>query len=352
MHERYCLHTFFIAKSQIPSRKRADLFTGDKFCKMPFTNEDRVIIMHYRLDKNYGVKKLLKEFPDKNWTESGLKKLIKKIDETKSVARKKGSGRPKTGRTDQNIEDVEYLIQSQEGDEGSHSTQREIANCTGISKSTVGRIVIQDLKLKGYRKVKGQKLTPADKGKRVKRAKKLLSHLTISQLKKTFFTDEKLFKLADPCNVQNNRVYAPRGQKKNITEERLYVERQAFPKSVMISAVISKLGKMSIHFVEPGVKVNAHYYCNTLLNHLLPEMNQLSNGDYVFQQVGARAHTSTYSLAYLRDNVPELLEPDFWPPNSCYQNPLDYGIWGILQQVVYRERLSTMEDFKERIIQA
>ena len=99
------------------------------------------------------------------------KTTSKDVAETKSVARKKGSGRPKTGRTDQNIEDVEHLIQSQEGDEGSHSTQREIANCTGISKSTVGRIVIQDLKLKGYRKVKGQKLTPADKGKRVNRAK-------------------------------------------------------------------------------------------------------------------------------------------------------------------------------------
>jgi len=80
-------------------------------------------------------------------------------------------------------------------------------------------------------------------------------------------------------------------------------------------------------------------------------MNQLSQGDYVFQQDGARAHTSKYSLDYLRNNVPELLQPHFWPPNSCDLNPLDYGIWGILQQTVYREKISTVEELKERILQ-
>ena len=118
-------------------------------------------------------------------------------------------------------------------------------------------------------------------------------------------------------NMQNNRVYAPKGEKKHIKEKRLYAERTAFPKSIMISVGISKLGKTSIHFVEPGVKINSHYYCNTLLEGLLKEMDELSDGDYVFQQDGARSHVSVYSLAYLKRNVPELLETHFWPPNSC-----------------------------------
>ena len=50
-------------------------------------------------------------------------------------------------------------------------------------------------------------------------------------------------------------------------------------------------------------------------------------------------------------NVPELLEPDFWPPNSCDLRPLDYAIWGIMQQIVYRERISIVDEFKERILQ-
>ena len=42
---------------------------------MPF------LIRHYRLTKKYGRKKLLKEFPQKNWSENELRKLLNKIDE-------------------------------------------------------------------------------------------------------------------------------------------------------------------------------------------------------------------------------------------------------------------------------
>ena len=42
---------------------------------MPF------LIRHYRLTKKYGRKKLLKEFPQKNWSETELRKLLNKIDE-------------------------------------------------------------------------------------------------------------------------------------------------------------------------------------------------------------------------------------------------------------------------------
>ena len=40
---------------------------------MPFSEKDRIIIKHYRIDKSYGAKRLLKEFPAKGWTDSGLK---------------------------------------------------------------------------------------------------------------------------------------------------------------------------------------------------------------------------------------------------------------------------------------
>ena len=79
----------------------------------------------------------------------------------------------------------------------------------------------------------------------------------------------------------------------DVSNERANVGRRGFPSSVMISAGICKLGKTSIHFVNPGVKVNRQYYCHDLLPQLLPEMEALlSNGDYIFMQDGARSHTS------------------------------------------------------------
>jgi len=45
----------------------------------------------------------------------------------------------------------------------------------------------------------------------------------------------------------------------------------------MVFVEVSALGTTSIHFVEPGVKVNGHYYREVLLIlKLLPDIRQLS----------------------------------------------------------------------------
>jgi len=48
--------------------------------------------------KGYGAKKFVKEFPNKKWSLSSLKKLLTKIDQTGSVDRKPGSGEKRTIR--------------------------------------------------------------------------------------------------------------------------------------------------------------------------------------------------------------------------------------------------------------
>ena len=75
---------------------------------MPF------LIRHYRLTKKYGRKKLLKEFPQKNWSETELRKLLNKIDEMGDTHTKKkqGSRRLQMSRSDANIDTVENLILS------------------------------------------------------------------------------------------------------------------------------------------------------------------------------------------------------------------------------------------------
>ena len=52
---------------------------------MPFTYDDKVIIRHYSLVKGYGATRLLKEFPQKNWTKGGLDKLPRKLKEKMEV---------------------------------------------------------------------------------------------------------------------------------------------------------------------------------------------------------------------------------------------------------------------------
>ena len=47
--------------------------------------------------------------------------------------------------------------------------------------------------------------------------------------------------------------------------------------ALMVSVGVSTLGTTSIHFIEPGVKVNGQYYWEDLLmQKLLPDIRQLS----------------------------------------------------------------------------
>ena len=61
---------------------------------MGFTADDRVLIRALRIEKGYGAKKLLKEFPARPWSLKAVNQLLVKIDAMGSVNRKVGSGRP------------------------------------------------------------------------------------------------------------------------------------------------------------------------------------------------------------------------------------------------------------------
>ena len=104
----------------------------------------------------------------------------------------------------------------------------------------------------------------------------------------------------------------------------------------MVSEGVSKLGKASIQFVIPGTKVNNTYYRNKVLPQLLPEIEQLSNGDYIFQQDGACSHTSKVTLAYLEEHCCKFLKPDSLQPNRPELSPCDYPIWGTLEAKLWK----------------
>ena len=80
-------------------------------------------------------------------------------------------------------------------------------------------------------------------------------------------------------------------KKGEISTERMVVKRKTFLKNV-IPVDVSKLGRTSVFFVEPEVKMNGQYYKNELLACMLPEMNNLSRGDYIFLQDGAKSHNA------------------------------------------------------------
>ena len=122
----------------------------------------------------------------------------------------------------------------------------------------------------------------------------------------------------------------------------------------MVSVGVSRMGKTSVVFVEPGAKVNSEYYCDHVLRQgLLPNIRARCNRhNWTLQQDGAPSHTARNTINFLHQENETFIEPDMWPPNSLDLNPVDYAIWGALQQKVYRRRkFPTIEQLKLAIIE-
>ena len=223
---------------------------------MAFTDDDKIVIEFLRLNKHYGAKRFISEFPEKRWSLTSLKRLIRNATGTTERTKSRPSGRPRTARKVHNIDSVDKLALSQEDKPGTHLTQGEIARELGIAQSSVNRIVRQDLRLKCFKKHRATELTEANKLARLKRARALLRRYPASLVNYVVFTYEKIFTVARPSNTQNDRVYATYGTiKKQVPANQLLRTRFSFSQSVMVSVGVSALGRTIIHFVEPGVKV-------------------------------------------------------------------------------------------------
>ena len=276
------------------------------------SEEDKIIIKYLRKKFGYGAKRIIKDHPEKNWSLRNVGYLLKKIDETGDVRRREGSERPKSSRTENNINAVKELISSQEDKPGTHSTPNEISKMMDIPRTSIRRIIAEDLKLQPFKKIKGQRIDTRTKEKCIERCPNLLRVFTKQVLEIAFFSDEKIFKVAQQLNVKNDRTYAPSAYKKSTIEnKRLYVERSGFPMSLMVSVAVSKVGKSSIFFVEPGAKVNGAYYREKLLASMIPEMDRLTGYQpYVFMQDGARSHTANETVRFLnQQRYLTLLQP-------------------------------------------
>jgi len=104
-------------------------------------------------------------------------------------------------------------------------------------------------------------------------------------------------------------------------------------------------------FIDPGAKANSSHCCIIVLEEgLLPEITAMS------LQVDTAAGWSTSAHRADHDGLSEkehiyFFEPHMWPPNSPDINPVDYAIWGTLQQRVYHQRqFKTVEELQRTIV--
>ena len=84
---------------------------------------------------------------------------------------------------------------------------------------------------------------------------------------------------------------------------------------------------------------------------MLPVMRRIAGETYTCSNRTAHQHITVlarqFSCSSRRHH--NLSPPDLWPPNSPDLNPVDYRIWGWMEERVYKTLVRDTNDWKERL---
>ena len=150
-------------------------------------------------------------------------------------------------------------------------------------------------------------------------------------------------------NRQNDRVYIKEGTKKPLNKKTI-VEKNKFSRKLMVWAGVAYNLKTDLVFFRQGVTVNADLYQSAILVPVVVPLCRQHN--LIFQQDSAPCYTATSVAEFLRTENIYFWTKEDWPPNSPDLNPLDYGIWGMLEQEVYRMPPKNSQDLESKIRRA
>jgi len=84
-----------------------------------------------------------------------------------------------------------------------------------------------------------------------------------------------------------------------------------------------------------------------LQKEMLPAVHSIAGELFIFQQDSALAHRAREPVSLLERETPRFTGPDLWPPNSPDLNPVDYKVWGVIQERVYRLPIKDVSDLKQ-----
>jgi hypothetical protein len=313
--------------------------------KLPIDRRVRIVRLYSECGENASetVRLFQEEFPDDSMSVPTVIRINRNFDETGDVKDRARSGRPRTGRSEENQFDVAIrIVQSPE------KSTRQMSAETGIPPTTVRRILKKDLNLRSYIPQMVPELIDDDGDRRVQFAEEWIRQMNNNPdfWKLVSWSDEAIFKLNGHVNRHNNVTWTD-------TNPRRVIDRPFQSPGVMVWAGVLNDRLIGPFFFDDQT-ITGDRYLEMLQNEMWPEIADHSDIDSIFfQQDGA---PPDYKL-----NVREWLDETFggrwigrrglieWPPRSPDMTPLDFWLWGYLKQLVYAHKPRTINELKQLI---
>jgi histone-lysine N-methyltransferase SETMAR len=233
---------------------------------------------------------------------------------------KSRSGRPVTGPTPENIQEVQRII-----NEDPRSTYDDIEAEASLSHGTVFTIIHDHLKLKklSSRWVPKQ-LTPEQKQQRVKICRENLKRFEEGSLRLSDIItgDETWIYLRQVGRKQSNSCWVAEGESPGTV-----AKRGKYEPKVLYSIFFRSTGTLYVHALDKGTTIDRYYYIKRCLKPMIKEIKidrPLSGvKNLKLLHDNAPAHDNQDVLSYLKKEGLNLLPH---PPYSPDLSPCDYWL--------------------------
>jgi transposase len=247
-----------------------------------------------------------------------------------------GQGRPATATGDEGIQKVFQSVA-----ESSRTSERRISKDTGISKTSVHRIIKQSPLRKWKPKIR-QELFDGDEDRRMQFCEFMLHKIVRdgSFLSNLVFSDEATFHLSGHINRHNCYYYSE-------TDPNVVWAKPVNSPSVVVWAAVGHRGICALHMQRQTM--NGDRYLVLCGNKIIPYLQR--SPSKICIQDGAPAHYDHRVRECLDRNLPQrwigrrgnLCE---FPPRSPV---CDFFLWGYLRELVYAESSRNLDELENKI---
>lgn len=227
---------------------------------------------------------------------------------------------------------------------------QQLADECGCDRSTIRRIISEDLSLKCYVIELSPALKEDHEAKRKAAAAWIRKHFNKKRVKKIMCTDEKMFDSDGKFNRHNDVVYAE--SREEATEIAGYHTTEKWPLKVMVWVGITWNGPTEVVVLPKGQTFDSDFYVANVIPVIKRCGERLVGKGLILQQDGANPHTSRQSTEALQEEGIDFIPEKHWPPNSPDLNPVDYFFWNEVEERMPKRKFTSRDDLIKEIKKA